>query len=97
MKKKELEELVSHLVESINEIPDMSAKIKAGIAFAKAQGAVMGAPKGEKRRLGKFKEHDEKLVSRIIYLNAQNATLRHISKTTGLSISTVSRILKRYR
>jgi len=64
----------------------LSERTIAGLERAKAQGRIGGRPKAT--------DADPRLLAKITRLRDQGASLRAIASETGISVSTVLRVLK---
>lgn len=72
----------------------ISARTKAGLDNARAQGARLGAPVGNRNRLGKLKQHDSRFIDRLVRLSSK-LTCREVAAELGVSAATVSRLRRR--
>jgi len=74
---------------------NVSLLTKEGLKRAIANGAKVGAPKGSKNKLGKFKEYDSEFIEEIRLLSIKH-TCQEISDKMGISVSSVSRLQRKF-
>ncbi len=76
-------------------------RVKSGVKAAQERGVKFGAKKGDQRRLGYRKEHDQSLVEEVLTLRKDGLPLRSIARIVSknghiLTHSTVAVIVRKY-
>ena len=73
----------------------LSRRTKEGIKRAMANGIKVGAPKGSKNRLGKFKDYESDFVTRFKRL-AKKLSHQELCEEFDISIATVTRLKRKF-